>query len=247
MANPVLLWNDSLPVVSMAPADVNKDGKVELVVLLDQGALRVLNYSEPSGLNLSESLDLSSNARQLQVADLDADGNMDVLSADGADGFVSILINNGLGSFKDPVRWPTEDSAWSVVVADLDSDGDLDWSAGGSHSVRVAYHGTTSSVGDDPLAVLPAQYELSQNYPNPFNPSTTISFALPHPEHVRLEVFNILGQRVALLTDGVMQAGYYDVSWDGRSAGGALLSSGMYFYRLRSGSFEQTNKMVMVK
>jgi hypothetical protein len=102
-------------------------------------------------------------------------------------------------------------------------------------------------VGDDPLAVLPDHFELGQNYPNPFNPATTISFALPHPEHVRLEVFNVLGRRVAVLKDGVMQAGYYDVSWDGRSSGGASLSSGMYFYRLRSGSFDQTNKMLLVK
>jgi hypothetical protein len=181
------------------------------------------------------------------MADLNADGFVDALTADGTDGFVSVLINNGSGVFKDPVRWPTGDSAWSVVVADLDSDGDLDWSAGGSHSIQVAYHGTTSGVGDDPQAVLPIQYELAQNFPNPFNPATTISFALPEPEHVRLEVFNILGQRVAVLKDGVMQAGYYDLSWDGRSASGASLSSGMYFYRLTSGTFEQTNKMVLLK
>ncbi len=89
---------------------------------------------------------------------------------------------------------------------------------------------------------LPHDYSLSQNYPNPFNPTTTIEFSLRQDGRTTIEVFNLLGQRVAVLVDKNLKAGAYQYSFNA-----AHLSSGMYFYRMRSGEFMDTKKMILVK
>jgi flagellar hook assembly protein FlgD len=88
---------------------------------------------------------------------------------------------------------------------------------------------------------------LHQNYPNPFNPATTISFDLAQPGHVRLDVFDVAGRRVATLVDGVRAAGLSRATWDGRDSHGQPVSSGVYFYRLMAGGTLQTKKMVLLK
>ncbi|MCB2199912.1 carboxypeptidase regulatory-like domain-containing protein [bacterium] len=98
---------------------------------------------------------------------------------------------------------------------------------------------TTAGENDD---LLPAKYALHQNYPNPFNPSTAIKFDLVASQNVKLTVFNMLGQEVARLVDGRMQAGYHNVSFDA-----SRLASGVYFYRLQTPAFTKMRKMVLVK
>ena len=82
-------------------------------------------------------------------------------------------------------------------------------------------------------ALLPEKFTLHQNYPNPFNPTTVIKFDLPYQSKVKLEIFNILGQRVVVLLDGITTAGYRRVVWNGDSDGGVDVASGMYIYRLK--------------
>ena len=94
--------------------------------------------------------------------------------------------------------------------------------------------------------VLPQGFALGQNYPNPFNPSTLIPYQLAATSPVRLEVFNVLGQRVATLVDGAQGAGAYVARWDGTDAAGGAAASGLYFYRLTVGGAHQTGKMVLV-
>ena len=94
--------------------------------------------------------------------------------------------------------------------------------------------------------VLPSEVALGQNYPNPFNPSTLIPYQLATPSPVRLEVFNILGQRVATLVDGQQGAGAYVARWDGTDAAGRAAASGVYFYRLTVDGGHWTGKMVLV-
>lgn len=94
---------------------------------------------------------------------------------------------------------------------------------------------------------LPTEYSLMQNTPNPFNPETMISFDLPKSSNVKLEVFNMLGQRVTTLVDGELTAGRHTVSFYGESSDGDELPSGVYLYRLRTGEYSSTRKMVLLK
>ena len=82
-------------------------------------------------------------------------------------------------------------------------------------------------------------FRLYQNYPNPFNPVTTIRYDLPEPGHVKISVFNTLGQEVAVPVDGRQEAGYKAVSFDARN-----LPSGMYLYRFTTGSFSDAKKLL---
>ncbi len=89
---------------------------------------------------------------------------------------------------------------------------------------------------------LPTTYVLGHNYPNPFNPSTTIRYGLPLRSHVLLTVYNTLGQQVAQLVNGDMEAGYHEVKFDG-----SHLASGVYLYRMRAGSYVETRKLLLMK
>ena len=89
---------------------------------------------------------------------------------------------------------------------------------------------------------LPAVARLSQNYPNPFNPATTIEFQIPQAAPVRLEVFDLLGQKVATVVDEIVSAGVYRVPFVATD-----LPSGTYLYRLSAGNFIQTRKLTILK
>ena len=98
----------------------------------------------------------------------------------------------------------------------------------------------------DAALVLPREVALGPNYPNPFNPSTIIPYQLSVPSLVRLEVFNILGQRVATLVDGQQEAGVYRARWDGTDASAAAAAAGVYIYRLTVDGAHWTGKMVLL-
>ncbi|GAB4368694.1 MAG: hypothetical protein Kow0042_09970 [Calditrichia bacterium] len=94
---------------------------------------------------------------------------------------------------------------------------------------------------------IPFFFELDQNYPNPFNPVTRIHFSLASSEKVKLEIYNVLGQRVKTLVNQKMTAGKHSINWDGRNEAGKLMGSGVYFYRLKAGDFTKTKKMILIK
>ncbi len=95
--------------------------------------------------------------------------------------------------------------------------------------------------------IYPKAFDLKQNYPNPFNPSTTIEFDLPRHSHVKLVVYNLLGEQVATLLDRDLPAGLHRVTWDGVDSSGRTVTSGMYFYRVTTEAGSQTRKMVLMK
>ncbi|MCC6962587.1 MAG: T9SS type A sorting domain-containing protein [candidate division Zixibacteria bacterium] len=95
--------------------------------------------------------------------------------------------------------------------------------------------------------VLPESFELGQNNPNPFNPSTSIDFALPKSANVKVEIFNILGQKVKTVVDEYLSAGYKKVTWDGTDNTGKTVASGVYLYRMTADDFTATKKMMLMK
>ena len=106
--------------------------------------------------------------------------------------------------------------------------------------IRVTAVGM-QGVNDD-VTLNPYSYALEQNYPNPFNPTTSITFSLAKAGHTTLNVYNILGEEVAELVNGEMDAGIQEAAFDA-----SALSSGIYFYRLKSGDFAAVKKMVLMK
>lgn len=94
---------------------------------------------------------------------------------------------------------------------------------------------------------VPKTFALGQNAPNPFNPSTRINYALPVAGNVRIEVFNILGQKVKVLADGYEEAGYKSVVWDGKDDQGSQVASGVYLYRINALNFSDIKKMTLLK
>jgi hypothetical protein len=100
----------------------------------------------------------------------------------------------------------------------------------------------TGSFLQGDLAKLPADFALLGNYPNPFNASTQIRYELPTGGNVKLEVFNVLGKKVATLVNGVEGAGYKSITWDACD-----VSSGLYFYKLTAGDLSETKRMLLVK
>jgi hypothetical protein len=102
--------------------------------------------------------------------------------------------------------------------------------------------GETSTSTEQDGAMIPSEYALNQNYPNPFNPSTTIEFAMPQASFVTLEVYNMVGQKVATLVEATRQAGVHTVSFDASD-----LSSGTYLYRLQAGNQMLMQKMTLIK
>jgi hypothetical protein len=137
------------------------------------------------------------------------------------------------------------DSSFTKVIAGFKNGGGDDcfslYSVGNGtnlYSSRLCFIATGIQNSNE----VPKVYSLSQNYPNPFNPSTTIKFDIPKQGVVKLTVFDILGNEVATLENGTMQAGSYIVDFNTTN-----LSSGVYFYKLTSGNFTDTKKMLLIK
>lgn len=155
--------------------------------------------------------------------------------------FTTITLSNpGLldTSFMITSDLPTHTQYWWKVVA---MDRDSLTTESPVQTFTVGYVSTNAELA------IPDEYALHPNYPNPFNPSTTIKYDLPEAGHVRLSVYNQLGQPVRTLVNRHLTAGYQAVVWDGRDAYGRQVSTGIYFYRLEANGFTQSKKMVFLK
>ena len=129
------------------------------------------------------------------------------------------------------------DSVFTRLKVDIYSGEIAYW----SETIAIFVHRTPAALGDRDDA-LPDKFALDQNYPNPFNPVTMINYQLPMINDVDLSIYNLLGQRVATLVSERQSAGRYQVEWDASG-----FSSGVYYYRIKAGEFEQIRKMVLLK
>jgi hypothetical protein len=124
---------------------------------------------------------------------------------------------------------------YTYKIANVDLDG------------KVATHDFVATATPKASAGVPTTYALAQNYPNPFNADTHIEFTLAKAGHTTLKIYNTTGQLVRTLVDGQMDARMHKVRWNGRNHNGEIVASGIYFYRLASGTFAETKKMSFLR
>lgn len=103
------------------------------------------------------------------------------------------------------------------------------------------------SVNITPRNSIPVKFQINQNYPNPFNPSTSIEYAIPYPNHVRVAIYNVLGQMVNKLVDEPQQSSKYKIVWNGRNDTGNPVASGIYILKFEAGEFQRTYKLILTK
>ncbi|UCH65511.1 MAG: T9SS type A sorting domain-containing protein, partial [Ignavibacterium sp.] len=181
-------------------------------------------------------------ARLLDIADMDLDGDNDVVATANEAGVVAWFEN------RLPDNWARHNidvnipSANDVCVANIFSDDTLDVLASGfSSNILNLYISPPVSV--ELLSDMsPTEYKLIQNYPNPFNPNTTIRFDIPEFTFITIKVFDILGSEIEILVNEEKQTGTYQITWYAEN-----LTSGIYFYRLQAGSFVETKKLLLIK
>ena len=162
-------------------------------------------------------------------------------------GLFSTITLNAAGTI-----WSQEgaDEIGNTIVAALDarvSDGVV---AAATHGRGIFIGTSTNPVGIDEAVTTngrPKTLALNQNYPNPFNPETNIRYALPKAGPVRLAVYNIQGQEVITLVNGVQSPGTYEVLWNGRNAVGQQVASGVYLYRLTTSESRVSKRMTLLK
>ncbi len=185
-------------------------------------------------------------------ADLDNDGDQDVLSASNEDDDISWYENlDGMGNFgSKQIIWSYAWGARAVFAEDLNDDGFVDVLSASSLDNTIAWYrngtGTSVTPWKDTQSI-PISESILTNYPNPFNPTTTISFSIQNNSNVELTVFNIKGQRVKQLISDQLSAGEYSVFWDGRDENYKPVGSGIYLYKLIAGDFQRVRKMILMK
>ena len=168
-----------------------------------------------------------------------------------------------------------DDKAWDLAVDEWGNvyvTGESDWGVTQYDYLTIKYMQDEVFVQEDNEGTIAQSFVLFQNYPNPFNPSTTISFSVHgkritengpvrttqksvygsqfivhSPIHITLTIYNTLGQKVRTLVDEVKLAGEYKAVWDGRDDKGNSVSSGIYLYKLESGDFSETKKMLLLR
>ncbi len=146
--------------------------------------------------------------------------------------------------------WPTaangDSSSLELINPRTDNANYQNWRA--SNAIGTPGNdNTVLGIEDEPLEILPDEFALMQNYPNPFNPVTTIQYVVEKTSHVRITVFNVIGQPVTTLVDQRQAPGLRSIVWNGKSANGAQVSSGVYFYRMEAGDFIATKKMLYIR
>ncbi|MFQ6114226.1 MAG: T9SS type A sorting domain-containing protein, partial [bacterium] len=196
-------------------------------VYLSDGRVRIYHrhMREPGGIAFTDGDGLVFDTTKTQMVIYDGEGNTD-LKLDPA-----------------VIKYP--DSEIACYIGAMPYLGTT-----GSPKIIAAWATDVSTTVAPPHAAsLPEQFELCQNYPNPFNPQTTIEYQLPHPGHIILRIFNLLGQEIKTLVDEGQTAGNYSVVWDGKDNFGKGVTSGVYFYQLtvKGGPVKKTRILLLLR
>ena len=219
------------------------------------GALRlavrhpdVNNRNLPGAVRAQTDVPFAELTRGLLIPNQIWVGDNNITVTAGEDFFVSCeVINSGAVQllFDDGMTRPTFRSSVKTLTGEWKLTGDT---FNKPYNLKLA-----AAIGGQPSAIVPLQFTLEQNYPNPMRTGaaaksgqTTIRFILPQAARADLSLFDALGRRVRVLANANLPAGYNILFWDGKDENGAALPTGIYFYRLRAGNFEQTKKLTLL-
>jgi hypothetical protein len=189
-------------------------------------------------------------------------GDFDCLRIRDNDVTIAKLVVSGMVVFTDTTEtinytWVSKNDFQVARVSSQDGETDPNFTSGvdftrlSSRTTGVAHRFQGESV--------PTDFKLLQNFPNPFwsaatspargggNPETEISFQIARTEQTELSIYNIAGEKVRTLVSGIVQPGNYSIKWDGKDDRGKGLASGTYLYRLKTGRFEKSKKMILLQ
>jgi hypothetical protein len=245
------VWGVSLVAIPMAvaAADYNGDGLVDIAVGQHNppGVDNVRLYfgREQGGFDAPMMIGDLSHAVQLQAADMDADGDMDLICTELYNSQVTLLYNDGQGDFPQRENLSTMLGPYGLVIGDLNSDQALDIAitATGDDMMQVFLSTYPTTV---PVAAVPAT-GIRGCYPNPFNPTGRIDLVLAQEAEVTVDIHGIDGRRVIGLHQGTLPRGEHVFDWNGRDEAGRKLPGGVYLVSLRGPGIADTEKMVLVK
>jgi hypothetical protein len=178
------------------------------------------------------------------ACDLDGDGDNDLAVVNSNSNNVSILTNNGDGDFLSAVNYGVGLYPFSVFAADIDCDNDSDLVTANYNSgtISILFNQTTGTYIENRSTELPTEFSLSQNYPNPFNAQTKIAYSLTKRGEVSIDIFDILGRKITQLAEGSQEPGIHEIIW-----GATDIPTGIYFYRLTAGDYQETKRMLLLK
>jgi hypothetical protein len=167
-------------------------------------------------------------------------GGMIVSYPEKSDGKMDYAISVTTNAYPVTISWETVEPltlyAQDNKVCDMTGSGSVQMKNPSGLSVRVGKQ-----------TISPDRFSLGKNFPNPFNPSTKFTVEIPRAGGVKLEIYNILGQKIKTLMNGEVLPGSYNMEWDGTDEGGFYTPSGIYFIRMSSGTFTDVQKILLMK
>ncbi len=161
------------------------------------------------------------------------------VSRDSSFSELSFQVDTELASHYEMNETLTNDTEywWRVIATDTDS----------LNTVTSSFKFTVGYVSASVVEALPTEFVMQQNFPNPFNPNTKIKYGIPENTHVSIVVYDVQGRVIATLLNMEQSAGWYDVSWSGMTDANAQVATGLYFARIKAGSFTDVIKMVYLQ
>ncbi|MDZ7289968.1 MAG: FG-GAP-like repeat-containing protein [candidate division KSB1 bacterium] len=245
-------------------ADMNGDGCLDVILSVSEGYGNLAWFEAPvdpkSGIwckHLIESSELQ-GAHSLQVADLDNDRDLDVVTAEmhtSAQKRVIVYINEGLDHWARQIV--AKSGSHNLRVGDIGSDGDIDLigkNFGGPGRIIEMWENGLSAETHVVHELLPDEFDLSRSYPNPFSPALNlgggmaiIELVLPDAEEIDLSILNLVGQKIRTLAVGWRNAGQCQFRWDGKNDNGTPVPAGLYFFQLRSSKYQAISKVTLIR
>ncbi|HGY55520.1 MAG TPA: hypothetical protein ENK44_07465 [Caldithrix abyssi] len=257
----------------LALEDVDNDGSLDVAVVCSDGTIHLVNSDgqAKNGFPYPVNEPISTSP---VFADLNNDGLMEI-ALSSQTGYLYVLKAEGMMYPNFPALLDDQLNG-SSAINDLDDDDRLEIATGGSNGVHLskftdtqgsnsywmtAYgnNARTSNYSDGVTGLqrgerekIASEFEVYQNYPNPFNPQTTIEYRIARPADVRLDIFNIVGERIVSVMETGLQPGRHAYVWNGANSNGRPVSSGLYVYkisiRMKNGqSFSTVKKMLLLK